>query len=158
MFKKTTWDTVTEGNILTLHPVLRPKATFFINYWEAQEVYIRIYCGFRSEEWQNDLYAQGRTKPGKVVTQAKAWQSYHNYGLAFDCVEIRKGQALWINPRWPDIAESGKTFGLEWGGNFIKKDKPHFQLTYGIHHTKMHQMVLDGKIKDGFINIDTYLV
>lgn len=158
IFKKHTWDKVTDENISTLHPVLKPKATFFINYWEEQQVFIRIYCGFRSPEWQDDLYAQGRTKEGKIVTQAKGWQSYHNYGLAFDCVEIRRGQALWENSRWPEIAESAKTFGLEWGGVFVKKDKPHFQLTYGLHWSKLHGMVINGKTKDGFVNIDTYLV
>lgn len=158
MFKKTTWDKVTDENISTLHPVLRPKAKFFINMWEEKEVYIRIYCGYRSPEWQNDLYAQGRTKQGKIVTESKGWESYHNYGLAFDCVEIRRGQALWENPRWIEIAESAKTFGLEWGGYFQKKDKPHFQFTMGLHWSAMHERVLTGKTTNGFINIDSYLV
>ena len=50
-------------------------------------------------EEQAMLYAQGRSRPGKIVTQAKPGQSYHNYGLAFDWVPLKqsgKNADLWI--------------------------------------------------------------
>lgn len=40
--------------------------------------------GYRSGARQDQLYAQGRTRPGEIVTNAKAGQSAHNYGLAVD--------------------------------------------------------------------------
>ena len=40
-------------------------------------------------EEQTALYAIGRTSPGKVVTKARAGESYHNYGLAFDWVPLK---------------------------------------------------------------------
>ncbi len=43
-----------------------------------------IHEGFRSEQRQAELYAQGRTAPGKIVTNAKPGQSIHNYGKAAD--------------------------------------------------------------------------
>jgi peptidoglycan L-alanyl-D-glutamate endopeptidase CwlK len=52
--------------------------------------------GYRSKKEQNELYAQGRSKPGQVVTNAKAGQSYHNYGLAVDFVIIHKNQLTMI--------------------------------------------------------------
>lgn len=49
-----------------------------------------IYCGYRSNEEQAALYAQGRTRSGKIVTKAAPGQSYHNYRLAFDWVPLKK--------------------------------------------------------------------
>lgn len=53
----------------------------------------------------------------------------HNYDLAIDVVEIKNGQALWINPRWSEIGAIGKSIGFEWGGDWSgsRNDKPHFQ-------------------------------
>ncbi|SVE43245.1 uncharacterized protein METZ01_LOCUS496099, partial [marine metagenome] len=33
---------------------------------------------------QDDLYEQGRTEPGKIVTNARGGKSWHNFGLAID--------------------------------------------------------------------------
>lgn len=38
----------------------------------------------RTMAQQRDIYAQGRTKPGKVVSNAKPGQSAHNFGYAVD--------------------------------------------------------------------------
>lgn len=52
---------------------------------EAVKPYqIYIYCGYRTRDEQNELYKQGRTKPGKIVTFARAGESFHNYGHAID--------------------------------------------------------------------------
>lgn len=57
-------------------------------------------CTHRSNEEQNDLYAQGRTKPGKIVTNAKAGQSPHNFlpARAFDIAFVKPGNLLDWNP------------------------------------------------------------
>jgi len=107
-------------------------------------VNIIITQAYRSIEIQNELYAQGRTKPGKIVTNAKGGTSYHNYGLAFDIAVMNKdGKTV----NWSDICDTdhdnkkdyyeigalGKSIGLEWGGDFKSIiDIPHFQLTYGL--------------------------
>jgi len=44
----------------------------------------RISDGRRTMVQQRDIYAQGRTKPGKVVSNAKPGQSAHNFGYAVD--------------------------------------------------------------------------
>jgi peptidoglycan L-alanyl-D-glutamate endopeptidase CwlK len=98
---------------------------------------------FRSIATQNGLYAQGRTKPGKRVTNAKGGESFHNYGLAYDLVptELLK-KANWgdnardqetTNKIWKEVATLGKSIGLEWGGDWKSiKDRPHFQWTNGL--------------------------
>lgn len=89
---------------------------------------LRITQGYRSIEQQNELYAQGRTKAGQIVTKAKGGDSLHNYGLAFDVVDKDKG----YNVDWNKIGQIGKDAGLEWGGDWKSfQDRPHFQYTGG---------------------------
>ncbi|WP_439648439.1 M15 family metallopeptidase [Aquimarina aggregata] len=61
---------------------------------------LQVTSAFRSWKEQAQLYNQGRSSPGQIVTHAKAGESYHNYGLAFDVVEIRSGRPIWKNPNW----------------------------------------------------------
>lgn len=46
--------------------------------------YVTLGDGERSYARQAELYAQGRSKPGPIVTRAKPGQSPHQYGLARD--------------------------------------------------------------------------
>ncbi len=80
---------------------------------------------------QDELYAQGRTKPGDKVTNASGGLSNHNHGRAFD-VAFRSPPAADPfaddNP-WDEIGAIGKSLGLEWGGDWTGfRDRPHFQL------------------------------
>lgn len=104
----------------------------------------------RDNESQDALYAQGRTKPGKIVTNVKGGGSMHNYGVAFDIVPTRHGVPVWgtkgngidENPTddatddleaWERIAAHGRAVGLEWGGDWVSfQDRPHFQYTGGL--------------------------
>ena len=87
----------------------------------------------RSIGKQNELYAQGRTKPGEVVTNAKGGYSFHNYGVAFDFCPVVKNKAVWENVKlFETIGAIGESIGLEWGGRWKKViDRPHFQYTLG---------------------------
>jgi peptidoglycan L-alanyl-D-glutamate endopeptidase CwlK len=128
-----TWDKYTNYRLNKLHPAIREAASQFIAECERNGIYLRITSNghLRTFEEQNELYAQGRTKPGKKVTWVKAGQSFHNYGLALDVVEIKDGKALWNNTRWLQIAAIAAKHGFEWGGNWKTPDKPHFQMTFG---------------------------
>lgn len=85
---------------------------------------------FRDVESQNALYAQGRTKPGKVVTNAKGGQSFHQYKIAFDVVPIENGKPMWDSIiKWAKIGKIGIGLGLEWAGNWKSfPEMAHFQL------------------------------
>ncbi len=84
---------------------------------------------YRTPERQDELYAQGRTKPGAIVTYLKGNTSNHCKRRAFDIVDKQKGYSL----SWDTIANVIKGFGFEWGGDFPKKyggtfiDRPHFE-------------------------------
>ena len=71
------------------HPAVREKmlmAYFAIRLELLGNAVVRMSHVLRTWDEQNRLYQKGRTKPGRIVTNAKAGQSWHNYGFAFDIV------------------------------------------------------------------------
>ncbi len=85
---------------------------------------------FRNHTDQAADYAKGRTKPGKVVTNAKPGQSLHNYhpAYAFDIAFKRGTTLFWEVDLFRKFAAIAKKYSLEWGGSWASfKDNPHFQ-------------------------------
>lgn len=120
-------DERSEKAIATLHPKVKPIARALVNEMMRRGVKIVVTSGTRTYEEQNELYAQGRTKPGKVVTNARGGYSWHNFGIAFDITIFNGSQPVWESPKYKDVGEAGKKLGLEWGGDWRFKDEPHFQ-------------------------------
>lgn len=89
-----------------------------------------ITSGRRTIAYQNELYAQGRTAPGKVVTNAKGGQSPHNFGLAADLAPLKNGNIWWNAPRqvWQQMADLAVEIGLT-SGFYFKTifDAPHVE-------------------------------
>lgn len=87
---------------------------------------------YRSSQEQDQLYAQGRTKPGKRVTNLKGGQSKHNTGKAFDIAFKKEDETLdWS----PALFKLFAMYVLEqnpeivWGGSWKKfVDNPHFEI------------------------------
>lgn len=133
-------DTPTQTRIAKLHPSVRNEVTKIIQECDKAltgRATVRITQGLRTFAEQDALYQQGRTKPGKKVTNAKAGQSIHNYGFAVDICLIINGKIAswdttkdWDNDQVADWYECVKIFakhGWEWGGNWKTfKDLPHF--------------------------------
>lgn len=87
--------------------------------------------GYRSWDKQQALYEQGRHTPGPVVTNARAGESAHNYGLAADVVHDSDSHPG-IQPDWEPSAyallgELAPKHGLLWGGSWRVPDRPHLQ-------------------------------
>ena len=141
-----TWDDVTDNRIQMLHPQIKQRATDFINALFDEGITARISDGTRTIYQQDRLYDQGRTTSGDIVTNAKGGESYHNFGLAFDVVEIQDGRAIFENPNWNKIGEIGKSFGFEWGGDFTSiVDLPHFQESFGLSTSELNALIDDGR-------------
>lgn len=137
-------DKPSENRIKKLHPLVREEVTQIVK--ECDEALtgrakVRITQGLRTFKEQDELYAQGRTKAGKKVTNAKGGQSIHNYGLAVDICLIIDGKAAswdtakdWDNDGVADWYECVKIFarhGWSWGGNWKTfKDLPHFERSF----------------------------
>lgn len=134
-------DNITKQRIDKLHPSVRDEVIKIIADCDkilTGRAKVRIAQGMRTEVEQNALYAQGRTAKGKKVTNAKAWQSIHNYGLAVDIVLIIDGkEASWDTAKdwdgdrvsdWMEVVAVFKKYGWNWGGNWTNfKDLPHFE-------------------------------
>ena len=95
----------------------------------ANGITIKVISGLRTYAEQDDLYAQGRTKPGNIVTNAKGGYSNHNFGIAFDVGVFEGSSYLDESPKYKAVGVLGNDLGLEWGGNWKTiQDEPHFQL------------------------------
>lgn len=106
----------------------------------------RVTSGTRTYPEQAALYAQGRTAPGKIVTDARAGESLHNFGIAVDVSQFLAGAYLrGDTPAEVALYERAgaigrKIAGLEWGGDWKKKrDLPHFQAATGLDHAKLRR-------------------
>lgn len=85
--------------------------------------------GYRSPERQNQLAAAGPN-----VTNARAFQSYHQFGLAADCAFLRDGKLLiserdpWAMRGYQLYGEAAESLGLHWGGRWTMMDFGHTEL------------------------------
>jgi peptidoglycan L-alanyl-D-glutamate endopeptidase CwlK len=118
--------------IYDLHPEVRELALKWLAECKAQGLDVIITSTLRDVDYQNSLYAQGRTKPGRVVTNARGGFSFHNFGVAFDFCVLKNGK-----PDWNDIkgfnkaADIGEALGLESLRNSKFPELAHLQFTNG---------------------------
>ena len=166
-------DQKTLQRIQLLHPKVRTEADQIYNQI-TKELKGKSGCRFthtlRTFAEQNDLYAIGRTKAGKIVTNAKGGFSYHNYGLAIDIVLMRDNnndgigdEAIWDTKididgdgkrDWMEVVNVFKQFGWTWGGNWRFSDPPHFEKTFGKSVRELLALHTAGKVdKNGFVLI-----
>lgn len=155
-------DKPTQDRIAKLHPTIREEVTKIIQECDLAltgKAKVRITQGLRTFAEQEALYAQGRTKPGKIVTRAKAGQSVHNFGFAIDICLIIDGKIAswetakdWDNDQVADWYECVKIFakhGWEWGGNWKTfKDMPHFDKKGFNNWRKLSKLKQD---KNGYV-------
>ena len=85
-----------------LQPEVREKARSAFDRGQRRGLDICIVSTLRTYPEQQELYAQGRTKPGNVVTNAKPGYSYHNFGLALDFAVIFKTRDIGSSARRGD--------------------------------------------------------
>ena len=116
-------------DINLLYPTVKALAEKLVAECEKQELKIKITDTLRTQAEQNALYAQGRTKPGNKVTNAKYPQSNHCWGIAFDfCRNDGQGAYNDNDGFFSKVGQVGKALGLDWGGDWTSfVDKPHFE-------------------------------
>ena len=153
-------DKTTKNNIEIAHPKVRKELQDIIEHINTNlltgESKVRITSTLRTWKEQEELYAQGRTKPGSKVTNAKAGDSIHNYALAFDMVLIINGKTAswdvkkdWDKDKqsdWMEVVTYVKSKGWKWGGDWVSfKDMPHFEKTFGnsVRHLKDKYLAKD---------------
>lgn len=155
---QTELDQRTQERLRALRPEISGRAAILICRAERAGIPLCITQGYRSTEDQDRIYAKGRTAKsdvpcrhgsdvrtvgtcdehplGATVTKARAGESWHNYGLAFDVavVDLEFGNPFWPEDDtvWRRIGEIGEDVDLQWGGRFRSPDRPHFQMTLGL--------------------------
>lgn len=126
-------DAVSEARLKDVHPALADKVRRLAEAVQLEGIEFRVTQGLRSWADQSKLYAQGRTAPGWKVTNAKAGESWHNYGLAIDIApddpKLPGYQPDWneSHPAWARVIAVGESLGLKSGKSF--RDMPHFEMT-----------------------------
>lgn len=113
-----------------LHPQLDFKLEKFLDACGKKGIYLIITEGFRTKEYQDELYAKGRTAPGNIVTNARgsSYSSQHMWGIAFD-IAINDAKKLYDYATIKKAAKIAKKLGLGWGGDWKSfQDNPHFYL------------------------------
>jgi peptidoglycan LD-endopeptidase CwlK len=151
-------DEVSEQRLALVMPALAAKVRQMAAALQGGGIYIRVVQGLRTIEQQNALYAQGRTAPGPIVTNAKGGQSYHNYGLAVDCLPSDRGLIPPFSPDWnvshhdwQKMLFVGVSLGLDSGATWRTfKDYPHFQLTKPFPEGEPSKEVYDLYAKGSF--------
>jgi len=123
---------INSRNLDDLTPDTKAKAKALIAGCLLEGIDLIVTSTYRDYASQGALYDQGRKTIGKIVTNAKPGYSFHNHRVAFDVVPVVAGKAIWDDARlWSRIGAVGALAGLEWGGLWKFKDKPHFQNTGG---------------------------
>ena len=125
-----------EKRLMYLHPNLQK---FFIELLRISPYDFSISQGVRIAEEQNKLYQQGRTVPGKVITNCDGYKikSKHQiksdgFGYAGDIAILVDGKVTWEEKYYKEVARAGRVlmqkYNIEWGGDWKNfKDLPHFE-------------------------------
>lgn len=118
------------SDLALLHPECRQRVEQLGHTLKGERIPFRLFEGFRSPQRQRELYAQGRTMPGGIVTRSKPWRSYHQYGLATDFVLYIDGKWSWDDTGkrkawWERLHELARSVGLE----PLSWELPHVQVS-----------------------------
>ncbi len=113
-----------------LDPAFAQRLLTVFKVMKEQHGYdMAILEGYRSPERQNALALAGSS-----VTNAKAFQSYHQYGLAADCAFLRDGKLVisekdpWAMRGYRLYGEAAEAAGMTWGGRWTMMDFGHTEL------------------------------
>jgi len=122
---------INSRDINLLKPYVKYLAEQFIIKCKESGLNVLITSTVRDDEYQSTLYAQGRTKPGSIVTNSSV-VGPHGYGLAFDFCQNVKGNEYPAS-FMKSAGAIGKSLGLEWGGDWKSfPDTPHLQYVQGL--------------------------
>lgn len=117
-----------DKRLFELLPEAQRRAEIFLNLASIDGHPLIITETYRSPERQAELYAQGRDKPGRIVTNARPGQSKHETRRAFDVCFPGTEPYSDAHP-WRLVGVWAKAAGLEWGGSWTRPDRPHLQYT-----------------------------
>lgn len=129
---------INSRDINDLLPPARDRAKAFLEACKKAGIDLLVTSTYRDHESQAALFAQGRTAPGKIVTNARPGESFHNWRVALDVVPIVNGKPVWettgeAGKLWDRVGQIGESVGLEWAKRWKSfPELAHFQYTGGL--------------------------
>jgi len=132
--------------LLKVQPTFANLLIELKKHFHEKGIEVKYISGTRTWAEQDELYAQGRTKPGPIVTRAKGGESNHNFSIAVDVgLFTPAGDYLEESPLYKDLGPIVAKFPtLEWGGNWKFVDEPHIQWKTGLTLAEMRDRVKAG--------------
>lgn len=116
-------------DISELAPNAQIACKAFLTLCENAGLKVRITETYRSQVRQDELYAQGRTKPGSVVTWTK--NSRHTGRRAWDICQNIKGREYSDTSFFDSCGKIAQSINIIWGGAWKTPDRPHFEVEAG---------------------------
>jgi peptidoglycan LD-endopeptidase CwlK len=117
-------------NWTLLHPEFSQRLLLAFKIMQEKYGYqMALLEGYRSPARQDVL-----ARMGNQVTNARAWQSWHQYGLAADCAFWRDGKLVisekdpWAMRGYQLYGQVAESLGLTWGGRWTMMDFGHAEL------------------------------
>jgi len=114
-------------DISQLTPIAQKACNLFLEKCKKQGLNVLITETYRSQERQNYLYEQGRTRPGNVVTWTK--NSRHTSRRAWDIAKNVKGEEYSDRSFFVACGKIAAELGIIWGGTWKTPDTPHFEVS-----------------------------
>ena len=112
-------------DVKELTPAAQKACRLFLKKCKEAGLNIFLTETYRSQARQNQLYAQGRTEPGKIVTWTL--NSRHTSRRAWDIAVI--GKDLYDMTVIRKAGAIGQSLGMTWGGIWSPPDYCHFEIT-----------------------------
>lgn len=119
------------NDLSMLAPGFAIRVSAAIEACQTEGLEAMVFETYRTQELQALYYQRGRTiiPPFKTVTAAQSnLQSWHGFGLAVDVVHRK---LFWSPPdgeKWfHAVAKLFAEHECNWGGNWVRRDLPHFQ-------------------------------
>lgn len=110
-----------------LRPDVRANVEQLLDECARQGLHVLITQTLRDDEYQAMLYAQGRTRPGQIITNSRT-TTFHGAGLAIDFCQDLPGQEYKDLSFFANVATIAKHMGFSWGGDWKTfQDRPHLQ-------------------------------
>ena len=113
-------------DINELTPAAQQACKLFLERCAEKGLKVRITETYRSQERQNYLYEQGRTRPGNKVTWTK--NSRHTSRRAWDICQNIKGKEYADSGFFKACGQIAKELDITWGGTWKQADTPHFEI------------------------------
>lgn len=121
-----------QRDIAVLHPAIRDAVVKVQEKMNAENHPFRIFEAYRTPQRQAFLYSKGRSRGGRKVTNANAWSSFHQYGLAVDFVlfrdDIRGGWSWETAGKWGRSWERLHEVAADFNLKPLTWEKPHLQI------------------------------